>query len=96
MNPQPCAVEVVSLGAHQVRDVVDTGQFRDLAEVARRGHVTGAGMTPITDVLFLFKSQLVCDYLGRLLQPGRQPAEAAAVGPFSTLIHRLRWVRFTC
>ena len=39
--------------AHHIQKLVDTGQVRDLAEVARRGHITRARMTQIMNLLLL-------------------------------------------
>ena len=39
--------------AHHIQELIDTGQVRDLAEVARRGHVTRARMTQIMNLLLL-------------------------------------------
>ncbi len=39
--------------AHHVQELLDTGQVRDLAEVARLGRVTRARMTQIMNLLFL-------------------------------------------
>jgi len=39
--------------AHHIQELLDTGQVRDLAEVARRGHVTRARMTQIMNLLLL-------------------------------------------
>ncbi len=39
--------------AHHIQELLDTGQVRDLAEVARRGHVTRARVTQIMNLLLL-------------------------------------------
>ena len=39
--------------AHHIQELIDTGQVRDLAEVARRGHVTRARMTQIMNLLLI-------------------------------------------
>ena len=39
--------------AHHIQNLLDTGQVRDLAQVARLGHVTRARMTQIMDLLLL-------------------------------------------
>jgi len=39
--------------AHHVQKLLDTGQVKDLAEVARRGHVTRARVTQIMNLLHL-------------------------------------------
>jgi len=39
--------------AHHIQELVDTGQVRDLAEVARRGHISRARMTQIMNLLLL-------------------------------------------
>jgi len=39
--------------AHHIQELIDTGQVKDLAEVARRGHVTRARMTQIMNLLLL-------------------------------------------
>jgi len=39
--------------AHHIQELLDTGQVKDLAEVARRGHVTRARVTQIMNLLLL-------------------------------------------
>ncbi len=39
--------------AHHIQELIDTGQVRDLAEVARCGHITRARMTQIMNLLLL-------------------------------------------
>ncbi len=39
--------------AHHIQELIDTGQVKDLAEVARRGHVSRARMTQIMNLLLL-------------------------------------------
>jgi len=39
--------------AHHIQELLDTGQVKDLAEVARRGHITRARMTQIMNLLLL-------------------------------------------
>ncbi len=39
--------------AHHIQELLDTGQVRDLAEIARRGHITRARMTQIMNLLLL-------------------------------------------
>ena len=39
--------------AHHIQELIETGQARDLAEVARRGHVTRARVTQIMNMLLL-------------------------------------------
>ena len=39
--------------AHHIQGLLDSGQVRDLAEVARRGHVSRARVTQIMNVLLL-------------------------------------------
>ena len=39
--------------AHHIQELLDTGQVQDLAEVARRGHVTRARVTQIMNLLLL-------------------------------------------
>jgi len=39
--------------AHHIQELIDTGQVKDLAEVARRGHITRARMTQIMNLLLL-------------------------------------------
>jgi len=36
--------------AHHIQELLDTGQVKDLAEVARRGHVTRARVTQIMNL----------------------------------------------
>ena len=39
--------------AHHIQDLIDTGQVKDLAEIAHRGHITRARMTQIMNLLLL-------------------------------------------
>ena len=39
--------------AHHIQELLDTGQLKDLAEVARRGHITRARVTQIMNLLLL-------------------------------------------
>jgi len=39
--------------AHHIQELIDTGQVKDLAEVARRGHVSRARVTQIMNLLLL-------------------------------------------
>ena len=48
----PCVSRLLAL-AHHIQELLDTGQVKDLAEVARRGHVTRAPVTQIMNLLLL-------------------------------------------
>lgn len=39
--------------AHRIQELIDTGQVKDLAEIARRGHISRARMTQIMNLLLL-------------------------------------------
>lgn len=39
--------------AHHIQELLDTGQVKDLAEIARRGHITRARVTQIMNLLLL-------------------------------------------
>jgi len=62
--------------AHHIQELIDTGQVRDLAEVARLGHITRARMTQIMNLLLLAPDiQEEILFLPRTTQGGDQVKE---------------------
>lgn len=62
---------VPRLLAHHIQELIDTGNLKDLAEVARRGHVSGARGAQIMNLLLLGPRCWGCDPVRARVTEGR-------------------------
>jgi len=72
--------------AHHIQELVDSGQVRDLAEVARRGHITRSRTSQIMNLLYLApKIQEAVLFLPKI-SAGRDPITERDLRPLCNVL----------